>query len=684
MGVMLLKSLRLENIRSYLNQEIKFDKGSTILSGNVGAGKSTILLAIEFALFGLLRGTVSGDALLRNGKDNGFVELNFDVDGKDIIIKRNLKRSKNVTQDSGSIIINNAEKELGATELKQHVLDILNYPKELLTKSKELVYRYTVYTPQEEMKAILLEKDENRLDILRRVFGIDKYKRIKDNAYIITGKVRDKKRELTAKIEDLGNLKENREKKLNDIESLKANIREIEPKLAKIKGNIESKKTEYGNFEKKIKDITEVKSKIAVLENEAGNKIKSNERNKKESERTGLEIEKLKAEIKNIKFDINLLQDYEKELSALETNIKAAESKASEAETNIKNSRGIIEDISRLDNCPLCKQNVSREHTENVINQEQRKINLNEDELKILRGKQNEITSKINKLKESIKELKEIEIEFRINELRKRNLSEKERLISEIIKDQGAIKIEIGGLNSEIMNLKEKIKDVDRITERYKSLMEEIEKLMKEEKDVEINRASIETKIKDYSDEAVNITKEIEVRLKIKDKIDYLSEFSDYTERIFINIMSVIERKVMLKVHSDFNSFFQKWFSMLMDNDIINVRINEEFSPVIEQAGHEISYEYLSGGEKTACALAYRLALNQIINELMSLIKTRDLIILDEPTDGFSEDQLDRLRNVIEELNAKQIVIVSHESKIESFVQNVLKVEKSEHVSEVL
>ena len=140
----------------------------------------------------------------------------------------------------------------------------------------------------------------------------------------------------------------------------------------------------------------------------------------------------------------------------------------------------------------------------------------------------------------------------------------------------------------------------------------------------------------------------------------------------------------MLKVHSDFNSLLQKWFSMLMDNDIINVRINEQFSPVIEQAGHDISYEYLSGGEKTACALAYRLAMNQVINNLMSLIKTRDLIILDEPTDGFSEEQLDRLRDVIDELNARQIIIVSHESKIESFVRNVLRVEKSEHVSKVL
>ncbi|MBU2406839.1 MAG: SMC family ATPase, partial [Nanoarchaeota archaeon] len=109
-----------------------------------------------------------------------------------------------------------------------------------------------------------------------------------------------------------------------------------------------------------------------------------------------------------------------------------------------------------------------------------------------------------------------------------------------------------------------------------------------------------------------------------------------------------------------------------------------EFTPKIEQAGYDIDYIHLSGGEKTAAALAYRLALNQVINNLMSEIKTRDLLILDEPTDGFSDEQLDRMKIVLDELNIKQVIIVSHESKIESFVDNVIKLEKKEHVSRVV
>ena len=46
------------------------------------------------------------------------------------------------------------------------------------------------------------------------------------------------------------------------------------------------------------------------------------------------------------------------------------------------------------------------------------------------------------------------------------------------------------------------------------------------------------------------------------------------------------------------------------------------------------------------------------------MIKTRDLLILDEPTDGFLEQQLDRMRDLLDELDAKQIILVSHEDKI--------------------
>ena len=58
--------------------------------------------------------------------------------------------------------------------------------------------------------------------------------------------------------------------------------------------------------------------------------------------------------------------------------------------------------------------------------------------------------------------------------------------------------------------------------------------------------------------------------------------------------------------------------------------------------------------------------------------------MLDEPTEGFSTEQLDRVREVLSQLNVKQAIIVSHENKIESFVDRVIKIGKEEGMSKVL
>ena len=50
---MILNSLIIDNIRSYDHEEVIFPRGISLFEGDIGSGKSTILMAIEFALLGL-------------------------------------------------------------------------------------------------------------------------------------------------------------------------------------------------------------------------------------------------------------------------------------------------------------------------------------------------------------------------------------------------------------------------------------------------------------------------------------------------------------------------------------------------------------------------------------------------------------------------------------------------------
>jgi exonuclease SbcC len=147
--------------------------------------------------------------------------------------------------------------------------------------------------------------------------------------------------------------------------------------------------------------------------------------------------------------------------------------------------------------------------------------------------------------------------------------------------------------------------------------------------------------------------------------------------------METIEKEFMESLRMQFESYFSKWLENLLEGNEIEVSIDEDFTPVLRQEGFDADYESLSGGERTSVALAYRLALNRIINNLVDEIKTQDIIILDEPTDGFSRKQMDRVRDVLDMLGMNQVIIVSHEPEIESYVDHVLRVTKRDGVSRV-
>src|SRR3989344_2822703 len=255
---MLFKRIKIQNIRSYDNAEVVMTNGSVLLSGDIGSGKTSILLAIEFALFGLQPGQ-KGTSLLKNGKDEGRVELEFD--GKNIIIVRTLKRKKTVGQEETYITIDGKTEEKAITDMKNQVLQLLNYPLEFAKKTN-LLYRFTVYTPQEEMKQIILENPETRLNTLRHVFGIDKYKRIKENSLLLTAKLRELSRLKQGQISDLDLFKTRLNDKKESLMLIQEQIPEIEIRLKEISASRSKKDEEIKEIEGKIEEKSRIENEV--------------------------------------------------------------------------------------------------------------------------------------------------------------------------------------------------------------------------------------------------------------------------------------------------------------------------------------------------------------------------------------------------------------------------------------
>jgi exonuclease SbcC len=179
------------------------------------------------------------------------------------------------------------------------------------------------------------------------------------------------------------------------------------------------------------------------------------------------------------------------------------------------------------------------------------------------------------------------------------------------------------------------------------------------------------------------LTKQIESKKKVEEQIKQVTNQRHWLQELFLPVVQTIERKILLKIFNEFNTFFSSWFDQLVGDQQIQVQLDEQFSPQITQNGYDTNVENLSGGEKTAVALSYRLALNKVLNDYFGSLHTKGLLILDEPTDGFSSEQLDKLREVLTALGIEQLVMVSHEQRLESLADHILRVEKYNHISTI-
>lgn len=823
---MILKRLVLQNIRSYVNEDLEFPTGSLLLSGDIGAGKSTILQAVEFALFGSKRKQLSGDSLLRNGSKEGFVQLTVSIAGRELVIRRTLKLARaSVVQGAGYIITNGVKTEGTAIELKSKILDVLGYPADYLGKSHDLIYRYTVYTPQEDMKAILFEDQDLRLETLRRVFSIDKYKRIRENVAVMARHYREQIKLVEGEISVLQNSEEKFRQIIQAISDTKKALEEQTQVYEKIRTRNADLEHQRDILDEKIKELSKINERISVQEAllkentshasrlakqqaEAQEKRDALKESLKDFPKESVDpkfFESLQRDLDNLQDarirlqgQISSLEEKRKQLSeqilqldkdrrelneyrgSLEKN-RAEVEKAQEALNNadevkagLKQVNDELEQVSsaiaatksRLESlnensskikgqskCPVCLQSVSEGMAEHIqkshsILEEKLKRSLSKleqdknayvnvkkklegeiEQFAVVQNRLSGLSERNANLKRYCMELEErintkndlsrqhlaVEKEFEEKILASRSFDEKienlqkksaeyskiqkrlqeardtefrikelDQAIKGFAEEREKCKSKVSEINRQLLTLRESVSSFEELQKRYDQIKNDYKKSLEELRAGSVSVAERRKSLESLQAQKESIDDDIAMLEKNRKKKSRIAKVKGWLENHFVKLTETMEKAAMQRLYSNFNIFFTQWFNMLIEEEALSARLNDEFSPVVIQNGYETSIQNLSGGEKTSLALAYRLALNKVINDYMGRIMTKDIIMLDEPTDGFSSDQLEKVRDVLDELNVKQAVIVSHEPKIESFVDHVIRIRKQEHKSEVV
>ena len=350
-----------------------------------------------------------------------------------------------------------------------------------------------------------------------------------------------------------------------------------------------------------------------------------------------------------------------------------------------------IEDVQKLldeGKCSLCGQKI---HEEDRFKEELKdaldKVDSLSEEIKIL-------SKKIEKLEEDLKNLQEysankgkIELYEKLVEASKRQEIDSQKKLDEIMKKIDKLQKEIEDTLKvfKILDITELKKLESDIRESLESYEEKIDKLKSLNKAIEIE-LSAERKTQEYLNKEVNELKTgLEEKTKLKEKLEFYSEIKNWVVEQFPILLRDIEREILISSARDFNIFFKEWFNILVESGNIEVEIRpDDFQPIINVNGYDSPFHDLSGGEKSAISLAYRLGLTKIINERYQDVKTKDLLILDEPTDGFSQQQVNRMQEIFDTLNTAQMIIISHERSLDSFITDIFTFKKGNHQTKVV
>jgi DNA repair protein SbcC/Rad50 len=394
------------------------------------------------------------------------------------------------------------------------------------------------------------------------------------------------------------------------------------------------------------KDI--LKNKLDTFEKDLeANQIKKNEylNGIKQIEIKKLELQKIQIQIARLNVVLNNKEQIKSKINEKAKNKKLIEAKL-QSSYFVEKTKELDELDDKLDKIYSYKERY--DSLSKIVNDYQ-KTNLDSTYMEhsnMIKSKQRKIEEK--KIKE--KSLLDLDNEVFV-------LSKKLDEMKVIFRDRQEVENKLNNLDSDKESLENE-------------LMKMKEKLAMRKTEHDNNLKQIESFNKKIG--------ELEERV---DKIIFTDQIGIWLNQHFIPSLEQIESQVLISVREEFNRLFQKWFYLLIEVGDIDVEINEFFTPIVNQSGYHLEVDSLSGGEKSSIALAYRLALNEIIRRMIML--EDNLLILDEPTDGFSKEQLVQIKYVLEELSAAQVIIVSHEKELEGFVETIFRVVKESEKSQV-
>ena len=668
----MLNEIELGNFLSHSNTKLGFNEGVTVFVGQNGAGKSSIIDGITFALFGQHTRN-SNKGLVRRRSNQAYVKVNFSIlnrrfeairkiDSKGIVSAQFFEK-----KDDSLIPLASGERKQFGESMTKTIESIIGMDFDKL--------KVASIVQQGELNSIINADPKKFKELVNAIIGIDKL----DIAFGIMKEVIENFRV---------SIKEKLEYDDRDIESLKTKIDFLTKEI-----NLAEPQREEMIAQNKIQEseLVQLQNKI---ESESAKEIKIKDLETRKSEL----VQYVKTAITSLKKEI---QEKEKKFSDCDgcfTHIsskKEIESQLVKIENELESSRReiqeFVEKIGKLGGqeelaaklklqdgkCPVCDSKVETLNPlfeEEHIRSEIAKIRNNIDSLT---KREKEIREKKHIFEQNLQKALNAERTLSIHGIRQpQELAKlKEEIIllknniqkipSEFNSSENMIHLAIDShsesLCKTILSLQEETNGFD-LTE-FKNLRNSFEKKRKSLSMLEQEIGAIIQKIQTAKQQQEKISQALEELVLVK---KYVLQLEEIRSQIFnrdgpvaTSLRSWALNLISQKASEYLSAFNVKIQRILLQEKARDVGISCYSGNTV------LELDSLSGGEKVSIALALRLGMAHILGS-----SNLNFIILDEPTTHLDEERRKSLVGILSnafEANLaaiSQFIIITHDSEI--------------------
>lgn len=643
---------------------------------NNGAGKSSIIESIVYALYGRTLRGLKGDAVVHKipGK-NMKIFLDLEDDNGDAY--RIARYRKHTTNKNKSFLYHRGRDITPKSEMdfNDYIADLLQA--DYLTFTSSLLYsaesfKFTSATDSQikdtfdimlglDIYQKCLEIAKNRLKLVEGEIDTTQWK-INDRRTKIEGletKIKDAEQD---KIEYDETIKE-KEKKLNSqikeyeekLEELKGDLREIQEQLELFQAEKDKAERQLKIQSKKLKEVDELKE---VLQ-ETKDDIQDQKRIIRTQERI-------------VSDNLESIESYNKLIVSCKKGIETLQQRKEKLNTEIGSP------------CPTCGQPMTKEAIEPAKKEYDEKIQLQKEEIikyeKKIEAMNTEIMDANSKIKDSKREISELEQsvkEFETLIAKSKKLIDEKTNCEELVRKSQEKYYDCKSLVEVNKN------DIKYYQERLEKAQKDIKELSQDNPyDSIISKYKVEQE--DYKSEIT------EYEDSIQDKLDE-QDCLLFWQKAYSN--QGIKSFVLDDITPFLNKRVNKYLSKLTSGHI-EVKFNtqstlksgetrEKFSIEISNQDGGKEYSANSGGERKRIDLAINLALQDLVASRSN--KRINIAMFDEVFDALDETGVEQVIELLQELSKEKssIFVISHNDHLKSYFTNIITVTKKDGFSTI-